>query len=77
MKDQIDVKYDFIYKQVNDVYDIQGCILHEIICQVIEHGYVPQEIKKRFANAVQPEAFELLDNINTTYKNVLFFGNKK
>lgn len=77
MKDQIDLKYDVIYNQINDIYDIRGSILHEIICHAIEHGYVPEEVKERFANAVQPDAFELLDSLAATYKNVLFIEGAK
>ena len=63
MKDPIELKYDFIYKRINEIYDIRGSILHDIICSAIENGYIPKEVKTRYAHAVQPEAFELLDSV--------------
>lgn len=64
MTETIDLKkYDFIYKQMNDRFDIRGSILNEIICSAIENGRVSESIKKHYEKAVPLEAFDFLDEI--------------
>lgn len=54
--------FDAVYSKVNARYDIRNQTLHELICAALDQGGVISNNKrKKYANAVKPEAFSYVE----------------
>lgn len=56
------VRHDAIYHSVDERFDISNPDLHYLICVSMDHaGRIPQDVRDRYADRVQAEAFDYIE----------------